>query len=570
LISRLRCSSLPSAALLGAFALSLYLLTGSSDLLHNGDTDLRVQTAQAIVEHHRLWLDHPQFTDDRVARGLGGHLYAFYAPGQSILMLPLYIVGKAIAHHLNLPYRETEFYAARSLDLFLGAALAIVFFLFALSAGFRQRVAAALTLLFVAGSVAWPDAQSALEQTQVNLFLLIGVIGVWQFLREVPSLRRWLLLAGLGVGLAAFTRYDALLYVPLFAILIVLGRRPFSGREIGANLLAFGAGLVPWIALVALWNIARFGSPFLTGLHEDTLGNPVGLGVLELTVSPGKGLIWYLPLLLALPWAVVPFFRRVPRLGWVCAAMVLLPLLFYASIRYWHGDPAWGPRYLYVAVPYLFLPLGEILSRWRSYRPSFRAGFVVVTTLSIAVQVAAVSVTEWRFWYRLQVMQQQSANTNLWEGKPFRWGAQYYHYYWTLDQSPVVVQFENVYQVVSLLAGNESYRVSGHPDPFVSGTTAVIYPLNSLAFWWDDPLHPLLGPHTRDALAVLLALSAGLSLLALLRGSASGETASVSSRAPTSHAALTGTQSSPHPGLAAVGRGRDGAGRRVTRDPGAG
>lgn len=515
-MSRLRHSPFLLAALLGLFTLSLYLLTGSSDLLHNGDTDLRIQTTQAIVEQHHLWLDHPQFIDDRVARGLGGHLYAFYAPGQSVLMIPLYLAGKAIAHHLNLDYQTTEYYAARSLDLFLGAALAVVFFLFALTAGFRQRVAAVLTLLLAVASVAWPDAQSALEQTQVNLFLLVGVIGLWQFMRGENARSRWLLLAGTGVGLAVFTRYDALIYVPLFAGFVVLGRRPVRRRQAVENVALFTGALAPWLMIVAVWNIARFGSPFLTGLHEDTLGNPTWLGVLELTVSPGKGLLWYLPLLLMLPWAVGPFYRRSPRLSVLCASMVALPLLFYASIQYWHGDPAWGPRYLYVAVPYLLLPLGEILSTWRRRRLSLRALFVAVTAVSIGVQVVAVSVTDWRFWYRLQVIQQQSANTNLWQGQPFRWGAQHYHYYWKVAQSPILIQADNFYQVLRIMGGDHRYEVGGHPDPFVTGTTAVLYPVNSLAFWWEDPLHPLLGPHTRDALAVLLALSAGASLLALL------------------------------------------------------
>jgi hypothetical protein len=520
-MSRLWHSPWLLAALLGTFTLSLYLLTGSSDLLHNGDTDLRIQTTQAIVEHGRLWLDHPSYTDARVARGLGGHLYAFYAPGQSVLMIPLYVIGKAVAHHLNLPYTTTEYYAARSLDLFLGAALAVVFFLFALVAGYRRRVAGILTLLFAVGSVAWPDAQSALEQTQVNLFLLVAVLGLWLYLREPQTSRRWLILAGAGVGLAVFTRYDAFLYAPLFAALILLFRRPLRAGPAARDVLAFGAGLVPWILLVALWNVVRFGSPFLTGLHEDTLGNPVGLGILDLTVSPGKGLIWYLPLLLALPWAVRPFYRRVPTLAIICAAMVALPLLFYAAIRYWHGDPAWGPRYLYVAVPYLLLPLGEILSRWASYRFGYRALFVALAAVCVAVQVAAVSVTQWRFWYRLQAMQEQSANTNLWLGQPFRWGSQYYHYYWNVRESPILIQADDLFQVLRIMAGNQAYLESGQPDPLLSGTTAVIYPVNTLAFWWKDPLHPLLGPHTRDAIAALLALSAGASLtlvLILLRG----------------------------------------------------
>lgn len=504
------------AALLGSFFVCLYLLTGSSDLLQNGDTKLRFQTAQAIVEHGRLWLDAPAYTDSRVAVGRGGHLYAFYGPGQAVLMIPLYIAGKVIAHHLSLPYDITTLYAARSLDLFLGAFLAVLFFLFALSAGFSRRVAVMLTLVFGAASVAWPDAQSGLEQTQVDLFLLIAALGTWLFVRAGFRDRRWLMLAGLGVGLGTLTRYDAGLYLPVFALyLAALRLRQGQARALLLDLAAYAAALLPCLLALAAWNYARFGSPFLTGLHEQTLGNPPLLGILELLISPGKGLLWYLPLLFLLPFATLPFWRRCPRLAALCLVLVLVPLIFYANVQYWHGDPSWGPRYLYVAVPYLLLPLGELFTRWRQFRVPFKAGIAGLIALSFLIQVSAVSVTQWRFWYRLQVSQQRTANLSTWRGQPFRWGASYYHYYWNVAESPILIQADDVYQVIRILLGDQRYRYSVKVDPFVSSNTAALYPVNTFDFWWADTLHPLLGARVRAALAVLLLAGGLLSLAGL-------------------------------------------------------
>ncbi len=505
-IARLRSSDYVLAGSLGVFFLSLYLLTGSSDLLHNGDTDLRYQTTQAIVDQGRLWIAHPYYHDSRVALGLGHHLYAFYGPGQTILMIPLYVAGKVIAHHLGLPYDITTLYAARSLDLFLGAALAVLFYWFAQVAGYTRQVSAVLTMVFGAATVAWPDAQSALEQTQVNLFLLFAVISISKF-QQTDSARRWLIAAGSGVGLAILTRYDAALYVPLLVVYILFLRWRRQELQYAArDLVVLIGSTLPFIVAIGAWNVARFGSPFTTGLHEQTLGNPFISGVVELLVSPGKGVLWYLPLVFLLPWAIPRFFRRQADLAILCTLLTLLPLAFYANVQYWHGDPSWGPRYLYVAVPYLILPLGEILRNWSGRARPIRLFAVVLVLISLALEVSAVSVTQWRFWYRLEALQQQSANANAWTGQPFRWGAQHYHYYWNIKESPIVLQVDDLYQVARLTLGQERFRLTAKPDPFVSSNTALLYPVNSLGFWWTDTLHPLLGQRARDALAALLSL----------------------------------------------------------------
>ncbi|MDQ2742357.1 MAG: phospholipid carrier-dependent glycosyltransferase [Chloroflexota bacterium] len=498
-MGRIRNSTVALAALLGVFVLSLYLLTGSSDLQHNGDTDLRYQTAQAMVDHHRLWIAHPMWVDTRVARGIGGHLYAFYAPGQAVFMAPLYLIGKALAHHLALPYDTTTLYATRSIDLWLGAALVVLFFLLAISIGYSRRVALLLSLIFALATTAWPDAQSALEQTQVNLFLLLAVFAVGSFARRGLADRRWMVLAGTGIGLCIFTRYDGALFLPVIALYpAVLRLREHRPAAIAGDWLAYGLAILPWGLLVLGWDTLRFSKPWLTGLHEKTAGEPFWSGFLGLTVSPGKGLVWYLPLVFLLPWAFPRFAHWRPGLAWLFSALIVVPLLFYSNVLYWHGDPAWGPRYLYTAVPYLILPLGTLLASWRTNALPLRLAMVGLVAAGLALSVAAVSVTQWRFWYRIEAVEARTSH-------PFHWGAQYYHYYWDVRQSPIPLQVDNLYQVIRLDLGAGRYNDLAKPSTCCSNP-ADNYPINSLAFWWADTRHPLLGSHTRDAIALLLAL----------------------------------------------------------------
>lgn len=496
---------------LGLLVLSVYLLSGSSDLLHNGDTDLRYQTTESIVDSGHIWIAHPMYTDSRVARGVGGHLYAFYAPGQTVLMVPLYVVGKVLAHRLSLPYGITTLYAARSLDLWLGALLAVVFFYTALALGYTRRVATLLTLTFAFATVAWPDAQSALEQTQVDLFLLAAVLALMYWIRGARQ--RSLFVAGTGLGLAVFTRYDMVIYVLILGV-FVAGLDWKRGRPglIVRHWLVLASGVAPWIILVALWNLARFGSPFLTGLHQATFGEPPLYGLAALLVSPGKGFLWYLPLLLLLPVAAPAFYRRSGPVSVLFAALAGATLLFYANILYWHGDPAWGPRYLYVSVPYLILPLGMLYARWRRLPAITRLALVAVVAYSFILNAAAVSVNDWRFWYRLEAAEGKTS-------QPFQWGAPHYHYYWNVLQSPILVQFDNVVQVSRLtFLGDDRYRDTAMPANCVCHSNpAQLYPINSFAFWWTDPMHPLLGERTRAILAVVLLLGVASSAWGLVR-----------------------------------------------------
>lgn len=497
--------------LLGVFFLSLYLVTGSSDLKHNDDTNLRYQTTQALVDHHRIWIAQPVAMDTRIARGRGGHWYAFYAPGQAVFMIPFYLAGEAIAHLFSLPVELTTHFAARSLDLVLGALLAVVFFLMALSIGYSRRVAAVLTLVFGVATVAWPDAQSALEQTQVNLLLLLAVLAIWGFVNRAHRLRKFLLLAATAIGIAIFTRYDAAIYViPLALYPLWVRWRAGEARQIAGDALAFGAALFPWLILVALWNYLRFGSVVQTGLHERTFGEPPLQGLANLILSPGKGLLWYLPLVFVLPWAIRAFYRRAPSLAVFFAALCGLTLLFYANVLYWHGDPAWGPRYLYTIVPYLILPLGEILMSWSRRTSALRLFALALVGLSLILEVSAVSVNEWRFWYRLEAWEQGTV-------QPFHWGASHYHYYWTVRQSPILVQPDNLYQVIRLNAfGARRYSLTAHPGPATVSNPADNYPINTLSFWWADTRHPLLGPRARAGIALGLAGAAAVSLLLIM------------------------------------------------------
>lgn len=491
----------------GVLALAIYLLTAASDLLGNGDTStFRFGTTHAIVEHQRLWLDLVLGPDElRAATGRGNHAYASYGPGQSIMMIPLYLGGRLAAGGLRVDPTVAEQYATRTLDPLLAALATMLVVVFALRLGYGRTVAVLLGLVFAFGSVAWPDAQSGLEQTAVEFFVLLAAYAAWKWVVDPRHDRRALLLSGTGLGLAFWTRYDALIYLVTVGGYIIFVSHRSGRRDALRSLATLALGFLPWALFVAAWDTIAFGNPFDTGTHPATwsmnlLGNALGL-----TLSPGKGLLWYLPLVALLPWCVRRFGRRPGHVLLLFGALAGVTMLFYSFIAYWHGDPSWGPRYLYPVTPFLILPLGEWLTRWRLLRTTARSALVSILGLSMLVQVAAVSVTPWRFWYRLEALQERTFNVAEWSGRPFLWGPTRYHYYWNPRLSPVLVQVDDVYQVLRLqVLGDRRYLLTTKPASLVQSNTAAAYPVNTLAFWWADDRHPMFG--SRGRAAVILAL----------------------------------------------------------------
>ena len=113
-------------------------------------------------------------------------------------------------------------------------------------------------------------------------------------------------------------------------------------------------------------------------------------------LSPGKGLLWYNPLLWAALVAWPAFCRRDRAEALLVAAVVLGQLAFYASWFLWWAGHGWGPRFLVSALPFAVLPLAPLLeSVFRapvSRRRLAAGGLALLALISIAVQALGVVV----------------------------------------------------------------------------------------------------------------------------------------------------------------------------------
>jgi hypothetical protein len=487
--SRSRAFMLVGAVFVFFFA--AYVFTASGDIFSTGDTTLRVQVAENYYQHlspslRGYKLVNPrhlktEFYDPRLSLGRGGRTYSTYLPGQPLMIAPFDILGNHLAAQEHWPLGPTVLWLDRMVGPLSGALEVTIFFMFAVRLGYSLRRALLLTAVFGFATSVWPDEQSVLEHTEVAFFLLLAFYFAFRF-REQGKSWPYLLFAGAAMGGAAITRYqDAFLGLIALCVYLLLPSPRLTRfvNRLGSVILV-GLGLLPF-AIFDLWfNWIRFGSIAATGHHEKLFGYPVLKGVGGLLISPGKGILWYCPIIFLLAIVGPRFYRRYSAFTIAIATISVAFVVFYANVTFWHGDPAWGPRYIYPIVPFLILPLGSILDIRGRAKPLILAVTGLVVLASFTIQLSSVSVSQWRTWYRVIQYEEQ-------QGHKWQWIASRYRYFWNYHESPLNFQIHGLYQLAydQLNHSNKYEIVPPDEDPILQKMT-MDYSINSWGFWWTS------------------------------------------------------------------------------------
>lgn len=344
--------------------------------------------------------------------GLEGLSYSPYGVLPSLLSLPLYALG-TLAASLGAPALD---YATRlAIGAFNGivtAATAAVLAGWALRLGAGRRWAAGLALLFGLATFAWPYARTFFSEPLAALLLLIAAERAWRVFRQQGTEHRaqeppahsaaklrYAFISGLASGLLLATRIAAGVALPIvggYMLLAGFARRPraTTRREAIARCLlplaCWLAGLLPGLALLAWYNLARFGTPLASGYASEAnlFTTPLAEGLYGLLLSPGKSVLLFAPpLLLALPGGLALWRRGERGVVLLAVGLFLSHLLLYARWGEWQGGGVWGPRFLLPVVAPL-LVLGAGLGR-RAQEAGRRAQQAGGGLLKIAVALLA-------------------------------------------------------------------------------------------------------------------------------------------------------------------------------------
>ncbi len=349
---------------------------------------------------------------DSAAPSKNGLRPTSYAPGQALLALPWYGLGRvagAVGGERYAVYLTR--FCVLAFNAFATAALVALLFRFAVALGYRTRVGVALAACYGLATFAAIQARTFFAEPLTALLAFLAFFLLWQSGDgEASRWRQRTLLAGSGfiIGFALLVKIHAALFLPALALPLVLPAFPAMHRIADravwrAALLRsvwWGVGFAPPVVALLLYNRWLYGGPFTTGYGDgpNVFTTPLATGLHGLLWSSGKGLIWYAP---PLAFAIVGaprFVRRFPRAGIAVLCATLLNVLFYARLAYWHGDGSWGPRYLLIALPWLMLPalptLDHLLNPGRSAIAIAARGVAAAILLAgMLVQSLALAVS---------------------------------------------------------------------------------------------------------------------------------------------------------------------------------
>src|SRR5207244_1973479 len=122
---------------------------------------------------------------------------------------------------------------------------------------------------------------------------------------------------------------------------------------------------------------------------------------------------------------------------WLTVGVVLAQLVLYATLDFWHGDDAWGPRYLVPITAIFMLWTAPVLAAWRLLGRVVRTGIVALVVAGTAIQVVAVTVGYERVLHVLERAAPTPAET---ESNP--------GFYFALAHNQLVMQFQGFWAML--------------------------------------------------------------------------------------------------------------------------
>jgi hypothetical protein len=378
-------SSLPGSVRAGVlvFVMAFGLFAFTTQPLTGYEPETAAVTEGLVLEGHFWDKEDSPLPLKANFPGKGDHHYSTAGLLQPLLEVPFFASGHFIDANFGSPpgypfaYTFLWFY-----NPFVAAIAAVALFALVLMTRRSIRWAIAIASLFVVASIAWPYSKIGMETTFMAAALVAFALAIWA--RQRPTVWVWGL-TGLAAGAAIATKPYALVVLAAMAIVLWPAFHALDRRRRTELGLAVLLPLLAWIAAIAWYNWVRFGSPTDSGYHESLLTFTAPLNALGLLFSPGKGLIFYSPLVVLGALGLPRVWRQDRSLA--LALLVLLAGLtcIAASTTFW-GDEVWGPRYIVPTAWALLVPIA-----WWADSDRRRRVLVGVASLGVLVQVVAVT-----------------------------------------------------------------------------------------------------------------------------------------------------------------------------------
>ncbi|MCE2849889.1 MAG: hypothetical protein LW717_01625 [Chloroflexaceae bacterium] len=145
------------------------------------------------------------------------------------------------------------------------------------------------------------------------------------------------------------------------------------------------------------YNILARGDLLSSGYNSRQQGyaidwSMIATGIHGQFLSSGKSIFVYAPVLCLLPIGIWCMRRQWRILGIIGAAVTGI-VVVHTNVIFWHGDGAWGPRYVMLCLPFMLIPLADAYTWLGSQSAALRRTIMgVVLALTLCVQIAALTI----------------------------------------------------------------------------------------------------------------------------------------------------------------------------------
>lgn len=330
----------------------------------------------AVVRNPAVWF--------AVFPGRDGQPYSYYRFPHSVLGAAAVTISDATGRARDA--RRHFFFV--QLGAVAAAALACVYYLWFIGQGLAASGALAWSLAGICCTPAWYYGTSTFDEIFGALATTAGVV-----LCRMPlshGRARMPLWSGMVFG-AAFNVKEPLGAYAL-AGLAGLDRPGDSVRARLNRSALLTSGVTLGIAAYLAFEFYKY-PPGTKAAHAELLSKyllpyPGHLfwGLIALAISPTAGILWYCPAIILCLAGLWRHATKAPRFAYGVAVSSVIFYGFIASISYFKGDPAWGPRYLTPVVACLWLFAPDGVARLGPRRAA------IVLLISACIQVLALTV----------------------------------------------------------------------------------------------------------------------------------------------------------------------------------
>jgi len=354
--------------------LIVYLFTFSGQFTSVDELALYVMTESVVQDGN---LNTPQLTFAAYHNPVGD-----IEPGLPLVASPLYFISQQSGHLNNIQ-------VVMLLNPLVTAMTAGVLFGIGRLLGYSINGSAFAALTFGLTTLAWPYARSLYREPLVGFAWSLGLLGL--VLWQCRGQRKWAIAGGIILVLTLFIKVTAVVAIPFIFAAALAGSNKTDKRN--RLLLVLGGVAVLAVILFLVAYNWRFGS----ALNFRSLS----FGSLEMSakrvygqlLSPAKGLVFYMPVVLLTIPGLVLLWRRHRAIAVTAVLPLLATAVAYSAYGSWFGGQSWGPRFLIPALPLLMISLAPL---WDETRKRWlRVLYLGLVGISFIVQLGVATNNWW-------------------------------------------------------------------------------------------------------------------------------------------------------------------------------